>query len=413
MSRTVSQKMSTRNLIVLALAAGVSVGGFANLANGQVTLPPPEAAPKTPAYVPPPPAPAQPKPDPVEVKPRPVADKIPPNDIRILSQIKTDIPFDPWERDAEGHQLKLEEPVQWAAIRRNSAMKTSQKLALREFLEYRRRQAEPTVIDSVEGMRKIIDGSLDTFDFMDRDQRVAMRDFSGKFRKEVPDFHVEFLRTGRFNGMQTKVHTKAIDAYRRGVIDEFKLKAGIGEPDDKNRSGLAGLVGKAFETIYLDEFIWYYKWLAIEAVDLGKPGAEAIGVQGTVLEQYAAAADKAANAVDEGERFTLANAALRLLTVEQEQALLKHTVASRPPFPELPPSPVNPETGAFREDEELLKKKQAEQGGQGGGQPAEQPAGEHGGQPSDQPSGQQGRRSGVGQGGLLFMTPDELVEDNC
>jgi|GEM_PF-1665888 len=305
--------------VLVLLAGGVQ---------GQVVMPPPEAPAKTPDYVPPPVAPPSQR----------GATSAQPGGVASVPEI----PFKEWEKDENGKLAPLDRPLEWAAMDRNVTLTPKTREAMEPYLIERKQAFEDVVVVELKTVRKVLDGELEKIDLTDTKNFSSARDLV-KPLTGPGSIMVDMKAKGIVSRIQAAQNQKIMRAYQKELGDELKAQFAP-KPDatDEERSAAQRQQSARFmRDIMLksstDEAMFTYKRLVMEvSTKLSQllPTVEAIPAE--LKAQLAPIAVKVEGAGDENARVEAYGEVRKMLSVEQEQALINACRMSRPVKPEEP-----------------------------------------------------------------------------
>ena len=307
--------MNHRSVVLsTAIALMGASSAWAQMVPPPAETPAPEKAiPVTPPSPIPTVSPADPKPAPVTV--RPVKEKAAP-------VVLPNIPHEPLaKKGADGKIVRLQEPVEYAALRANPMVTDKEREQIAEHLKQRKASFEILVADNLDLVEKIEAGIFESIPLQeDADKKKNLPELIAVAKplkpKAAPDpVYLDLRNKGVFTPEQSEFNRKISFEYYQAVIAEMKVDAA---------RGLA-LTYKQ----YLDEPMYYHRLMLIEAagkLDSLLPG---LNLDSETAAKIKPAAAKAKAAKTDAEKEAAMRELGQGLSLDQRKALLKAVIASR------------------------------------------------------------------------------------
>jgi hypothetical protein len=316
-----------------SLCGAAALVMLAGLCSAQIAPPPPEAPAKTPDYVPPPPVPATPR---GQTSGNPGG----------VSSVP-DVPFKEWEKDENGKLIPIDRPLEWAAMDRNVTLTPKTREAMESYLVERKQMFEDLVYVELATIRKLIDGELEKIDLTDVKNFAAARDLV-KPLTGAGSIMAELKNKGIVSRIQAAQNQKIMKAYQTEVNAQLKqqLAATPDASDEEKKAATKQQSARFMRDVMLkmstDEAMFTYKRLAIEIskeVNQLLPGIDAIPSE--LKAQIAPIALKLEAEGDDNARAAAYREISKMLTVDQEKALINAARMARPIKKEAPAKPAD------------------------------------------------------------------------
>lgn len=229
--------------------------------------------------------------------------------------------YDQWERDGSGHVVKLDRPLQWAAIERNKTITPATRKKIEAFIEQRRAKVELAVIENMEKVRELDSGVLESFSMSQRENLKKVLENTKPFQA-LGAFASELKKADLFTANNVQQHQIIVDDYRRLMLDDMKRdSAASGSP-----AAGTDLVSRAMFLTMADEARQVYYWMLADSVNDAAGRVTQIGVSAEVAPKVTEFFNQAKNSKDESERIAKMREAVALLTPEQTRALVEPVV---------------------------------------------------------------------------------------
>lgn len=229
--------------------------------------------------------------------------------------------YDQWERDGSGHVVKLDRPLQWAAIERNKTITPATRKKIDAFIEQRRAKVEAAVFENIEKVRELDSGVLETFSMGERENLKQVLANTKPFTA-LGQFATELKKADLFTANNVQQHQIIVDDYRRLMLEDMKR--------DSAASGTPGastdLVSRAMFLTMADEARQVYYWMLADSVNTAADRVTQIGVSAEVAPKVTELFNQAKNSKDEAERVAKMREAVALLTADQTRALVEPVV---------------------------------------------------------------------------------------
>lgn len=229
--------------------------------------------------------------------------------------------YDQWERDGSGHVIKLDRPLQWAAIERNKTITPATRKKIEAFIEQRRAKVEAIVFENIDKVRQLDSGVLETFSMGERENLQQVLAATKPFQP-LGQFATELKKADLFTQNNVQQHQIIVDDYRRLMLDDMKRDtAAAGSPGSST-----DLVSRAMFLTMADEARQVYYWMLADSVNNAAERVTEIGVSAEVAPQVTEFFTQAKNSKDESERIAKMRQAVALMTPEQTRALVAPVV---------------------------------------------------------------------------------------
>lgn len=316
-----------------SLCGAAALVMLAGLCSAQIAPPPPEAPAKTPDYVPPPPAPATPR---GQTSGNPGG----------VSSVP-DVPFKEWEKDENGKLIPIDRPLEWAAMDRNITLTPKTREAMEPYLIERKQLFEELVIVELATVRKMLDGELEKVDLTDVKNFANARDLV-KPLTGAGSIMAELKNKGIVSRIQAAQNQKIMKAYQTEVNAQLKQQyaAKPDATDDEKKAAGKQQSARFMRDVMLkmstDEAMFTYKRLAIEIskeINQLLPGIDAIPSE--LKAKIAPIALKLEAEGDDNARAVAYREVSKMLTVDQEKALINAARMSRPVKKDAPEKPAD------------------------------------------------------------------------
>lgn len=265
--------------------------------------------------LPPPAQPAEPQPGPEPAKKR--ANQPTPAGRPYESLVK---------RDAERRVIPLQEPVTWAAIRRNPTITKEDWVRLEPVMLARKAECESIVLRNLDIVESIEDGALEKIQGDTRQVLKSSGDLVRPLKPSGGDFCVKLGTDRVLTQAQTRVSQKLASDYNKALAEQYQASAKRGEtPGEK---GTAAVI-RRMQLLPIDETIWTYRMLLDEAsrsLDRTLPTLKWSAETLAKIEPQRAAL---AAASDDAARAASMRTLMDTLTPDQRRALLTATIDTR------------------------------------------------------------------------------------
>lgn len=229
--------------------------------------------------------------------------------------------FKEWERDGSGNVVRVDRPLHWAAIERNTTITADTRKKIDTFIEQRRQKVEQAVLENIAQVRELDSGVVETFSMSDRAMlskvNAAAKPFIG-----LGAFPSELKKADLFTANNIQVHQAIVDDYRRLLIDEMKRNTA----SEEDKKAVGDFVARGFWITIADEARKVYYWMLSDSAETA---ADRVGTFGLAADTEAKVKDlfqQAKAAKDEGERVAKMREAVSNLTPEQTKALVEPVV---------------------------------------------------------------------------------------
>lgn len=316
-----------------SLCGAAALVMLAGLSSAQIAPPPPEAPAKTPDYVPPPAAPAT---------PRGQTSNAPGG----VSSVP-DVPFKEWEKDENGKLIPIDRPLEWAAMDRNITLTPKTREAMEPYLIERKQLFEELVIVELATIRKMLDGELEKIDLTDVKNFATARDLV-KPLTGAGSVMAELKSKGIISRIQAAQNQKIMKAYQTEVNAQLKQQyaAGADATDEEKKASNKQQSARFMRDVMLkmstDEAMFTYKRLAIEVskeINQLLPGIDAVPAD--LKAKISPIALKLEAEGDDNVRAAAYREVSKMLTVDQEKALINAARMARPVKKEAPAKPAD------------------------------------------------------------------------
>jgi len=229
--------------------------------------------------------------------------------------------YDQWERDGSGHVIKLDRPLQWAAIERNKTITPATRKKIEAFIEQRRAKVEAVVFENIEKVRELDSGVLETFSMGQRENLQQVLANTKPFTA-LGQFATELKKADLFTSNNVQQHQIIVDDYRRLMLDDMKRDSAASGA----QSPATDLVSRAMFLTMADEARQVYYWMLADSVNTAADRVTEIGVSSDVAPKVTELFNQAKASNDESERIAKMRAAVALLTPEQTKQLVEPVV---------------------------------------------------------------------------------------
>lgn len=229
--------------------------------------------------------------------------------------------FKEWERDGSGNVVRVDRPLHWAAIERNTTITAETRKKIDTFIEQRRQKVEQAVVENIAQVRELDSGVVESFSMSDRAMlskvNAAAKPFIG-----LGAFPSELKKADLFTANNIQVHQAIVDDYRRLLIDEMKRNTA----SEEDKKAVGDFVARGFWITIADEARKVYYWMLSDSAETA---ADRVGTFGLAADTEAKVKDlfqQAKAAKDEGERVAKMREAVSNLTPEQTKMLVEPVV---------------------------------------------------------------------------------------
>jgi len=229
--------------------------------------------------------------------------------------------YDQWERDGSGHVIKLDRPLQWAAVERNKTITPATRKKIDAFIEQRRAKVEQTVLENIEKVRQLDSGILETFSMGERANLPQVLADTKPFTA-LGQFATELKKADLFTQNNVQQHQIIVDDYRRLMLDDMKRDSAA----TGTQAPSTDLVSRAMFLTMADEARQVYYWMLADSVNNAADRVTQIGVSAEVAPKVTEFFNQAKNSKDESERIAKMREGVALLTPEQTRALIEPVV---------------------------------------------------------------------------------------
>ncbi|MBX3379934.1 MAG: hypothetical protein KF805_07550 [Phycisphaeraceae bacterium] len=230
--------------------------------------------------------------------------------------------YDQWERDGSGHVIKLDRPLQWAAIERNKTITPATRQQIEAFIEQRRAKVELAVLENIEKVRQLDSGILETFSMSERENLQQVLADTKPFTA-LGQFATELKKADLFTANNVQQHQIIVDDYRRLMLDDMKRDASAA---GEETNGSSNFVARAMFLTMADEARQVYYWMLADSVNNAAERVTEIGVSAEVAPKVTEFFNQAKASKDESDRIAKMRAAVALLTPEQTRKLVEPVV---------------------------------------------------------------------------------------
>lgn len=230
--------------------------------------------------------------------------------------------YDQWERDGSGHVVKLDRPLQWAAIERNKTITPATRKQIEAFIEQRRARVEQAILENIEKVRQLDSGVLETFSMGQRENLQQVLADTKPFNN-LGGFAAELKKADLFTANNVQQHQIIVDDYRRLMLDDMKRDASASGGEGGNNTDF---VARAMFLTMADEARQVYYWMLADSVNNASERVTEIGVSAEVAPQVTEFFNQARDSKVEADRVAKMRAAVALLTPEQTRALVEPVV---------------------------------------------------------------------------------------
>jgi hypothetical protein len=229
--------------------------------------------------------------------------------------------YDQWERDGSGHVIKLDRPLQWAAIERNKTITPATRKKIEAFIEQRRAKVEAVIFENMDKVRELDSGVLETFSMGQRENLQQVLAATKPFQP-LGGFAAELKKADLFTANNVQQHQIIVDDYRRLMLDDMKRdSAATGA-----QSPSTDLVSRAMFLTMADEARQVYYWMLADSVNTAAERVTQLGVSSDVAPKVTELFNQAKASNDEADRIAKMRAAVAFLTPEQTKQLVEPVV---------------------------------------------------------------------------------------
>lgn len=236
-----------------------------------------------------------------------------------------------WERDGSGRVVKLDRPLHWAAIDRNTTISPQNRKKIEAFIEQRRIKLEEAILANMDKIRELDSGEIETFTMSKRENLGKVLAATNAF-KPIGVFATELRKADLFSQTNVQQHNTIVDDYRRLMLDDMKRDSNA---TGTEANGNIDLVSRAMFSTIADEPRQVYYWMLTDSADSAVDRITVIGVSAEVEPKVRAAFQQAKDSKDESERLAKMREGVSFLTPEQTKALVepvvKHAAANAAP----------------------------------------------------------------------------------
>ncbi|MBS0187427.1 MAG: hypothetical protein JSS51_05115 [Planctomycetes bacterium] len=253
-----------------------------------------------------------------QAQPQPVPAKVEPT----LTKEQMHSSYDQWERDGSGHVVKLDRPLQWAAVDRNRTITPATRKKIEAFIEQRRAKVEQTILNNIEKVRELDSGELETFSISERENLGKVLAATKPFT-ELGQFASELKKADLFTQNNVQQHQIIVDDYRRLMLDDMKRDSGAVGTEKNNNTDF---VARAMFLTMADEARQVYYWMLADSVNDAATRVSQLGVSPENAPKVTELFNQAKNTNDEAQRISKMREAVAFLTPEQTRQLLEPVV---------------------------------------------------------------------------------------
>lgn len=229
--------------------------------------------------------------------------------------------FKEWERDGSGNVVRLDRPLHWAALERNTTITPDARKRIETFIEQRRQKVEQAVVENIAQMRELDSGVVETFSMSDRTMLGKVNAAAKPFIA-LGSFPSELKKADLFTANNIQVHQAIVDDYRRLLIDE--MKRSTGNEDDKKANG--DFVARGMYFTLSDEARQVYHWMLSDSAETAADRVGTFGLAADVEPKVKDLFQQAKNAKDDSQRVAKMREAVTILTPEQTKMLVEPVV---------------------------------------------------------------------------------------
>lgn len=229
--------------------------------------------------------------------------------------------FKEWERDGSGNVVRLERPLHWAALDRNTTIPSDTRKRIETFIEQRRQKIEQAVIENIAQMRDLDSGMIESFSMSDRTMLSKVNAAAKPFIA-LGSFPSELKKADLFTANNIQVHQAIVDDYRRLLIDE--MKRSTGSADDKKANG--DFVARGMYFTLSDESRQVYHWMLSDSAETAIDRVGTFGLAADVEPKVKDLFQQAKDAKDDSQRVAKMREAVTILTPEQTKMLVEPVV---------------------------------------------------------------------------------------
>lgn len=229
--------------------------------------------------------------------------------------------FKEWERDGSGNVVRLDRPLHWAALERNTTITPEARKRIETFIEQRRQKVEQAVIENIAQMRELDSGVVESFSMSDRTMLGKVNAAAKPFIA-LGSFPSELKKADLFTANNIQVHQAIVDDYRRLLIDE--MKRSTGNEDDKKANG--DFVARGMYFTLSDEARQVYHWMLSDSAETAVDRVGTFGLAADVEPKVKDLFQQAKNAKDDSQRVAKMREAVTILTPEQTKMLVEPVV---------------------------------------------------------------------------------------
>lgn len=229
--------------------------------------------------------------------------------------------FKEWERDGSGNVIRLDRPLHWAALDRNTTIGAEARKRIDTFIEQRRQRIEQAVLENIAQMRELDSGVIETFSMSDRTQLGKVNAAAKPFIA-LGSFPSELKKADLFTANNIQVHQTIVDDYRRLLIDEMKRSSG--SADNKQSNG--DYVARGMFFTLSDEARQVYHWMLSDSAETAADRVGTFGLAADVEPKVKELFQQAKDAKDDSVRVAKMREAVTILTPEQTKKLVEPVV---------------------------------------------------------------------------------------
>ncbi len=230
--------------------------------------------------------------------------------------------YDAWERDGSGNVVKLDRPLQWAALDKNKSITPAMRKKIDVFLEQRRTKVEQAVLNNMDKVIELDSGQLETFSMSDRTNLNKVLAETKPFT-EIGAFASELKKADLLTQNSVQQHQIIVDDYRRLMLDDMKRAAGA---KGAEKNGNADFVARAMFLTIADEARQIYYWMLSDSAETAADRVSTLGLAPDVEPKVRQAFEDAKAAKDESVRLAKMREGVALLTPQQARTLVEPVV---------------------------------------------------------------------------------------
>ncbi|MEK6700826.1 MAG: hypothetical protein AABZ53_01055, partial [Planctomycetota bacterium] len=276
-----------------------------------------------------------------------------------------DLPLPAW-RDSKTNKLEeLNEPLYWAALKKNQLVTPKVAGPLQAFLRQRERQYERIVVDNIDLMRKVLEGAIDKAHDVPRNPEGRDGSLTKLLQILKPLVGDNIREIIKQKGLLSRIQSEHQDKVKRAYTEERgrdvdasipPLAAGATPEQQKERTSKLTKEKMRLQLYdFIDEATWTYAWLLNDIAmhwdeTLAKTEfSEKADENAAIKAKLNAAIGDVKAAKDDKGRVAAMKKLVLLITPEEERTLLQALIAGRPTAPEAPAEKPAEEAGKAAE----------------------------------------------------------------